>query len=103
MAAEGPPIRVSVAYVGPEEEFFRAIDVPADSSVGEAVRRSGVLEACPEIDLDSHKLGIFGKLAKAEQRLAEGDRVEIYRPLIADPKEARKRRAEEGKALKKGG
>jgi putative ubiquitin-RnfH superfamily antitoxin RatB of RatAB toxin-antitoxin module len=94
---------VAVAYVGPEEEFLRSLEVPAGTTAGEAVSRSGALEQCPEIDLASHKLGIFGKLVRSDQALAEGDRVEIYRPLIADPKEARKRRAEEGKALKKGG
>jgi putative ubiquitin-RnfH superfamily antitoxin RatB of RatAB toxin-antitoxin module len=71
--------------------------------VGEAIERSGLLAQCPEIDLAVFKVGIFGKVAKIDQVLEEGDRVEIYRPLIADPKEARKRRAAEGKVLRKGG
>jgi hypothetical protein len=62
-----------------------------------------VLGECPEIDLGHFKVGIYGKLTKLSQALEDGDRVEIYRPLIADPKEARKRRAEEGKPMRKGG
>ncbi len=66
----------------------------------EAVERSGILQEFTDIDLGKSRLGIFGKVAKADAVLKEGDRVEIYRPLIADPKEARKKRAAEGKALK---
>ena len=62
-----------------------------------------MLEKYPEIDLAANKLGIFGKLAKADTVLRDRDRIEIYRPLIADPKEVRRRRAEEGKVMKKGG
>jgi len=72
-------------------------------TVREAVERSRIAEHFPEIDPATAKLGIFAKAAKADAVLQDGDRVEIYRPLIADPKEARKKRAAEGKPLKKGG
>jgi putative ubiquitin-RnfH superfamily antitoxin RatB of RatAB toxin-antitoxin module len=97
------PLRVAVAYVGPAAQVLEPLEVPAGTTVGEAIERSGLLAQCPEIDLEVFKVGIFGKLAKIDQVLEEGDRVEIYRPLIADPKEARKRRAAEGKVLRKGG
>jgi putative ubiquitin-RnfH superfamily antitoxin RatB of RatAB toxin-antitoxin module len=96
-------MRVAVAYVGPAAQVLEPLEVPAGTTVGGAIERSGLLAQCPEIDLEVFKVGIFGKLAKIDQVLAEGDRVEIYRPLIADPKEARKRRAAEGKVLRKGG
>lgn len=97
------PLRVAVAYVGPAAQVLEPLEVPTGTTVGEAIERSGLLAQCPEIDLAVFKVGIFGKLAKIDQVLEEGDRVEIYRPLIADPKEARKRRAAEGKPMRKGG
>jgi putative ubiquitin-RnfH superfamily antitoxin RatB of RatAB toxin-antitoxin module len=69
----------------------------------EAVELSGLLREFPEIDLGKNKLGIWNKLAKADAVLRDRDRVEIYRPLIADPKEVRRQRAAEGKVMKKGG
>ncbi|MCG6896875.1 MAG: RnfH family protein [Thiocapsa sp.] len=96
-------LRVSVAYVGPSEQFSRSLEARVGTLVREAIERSGILSQCPEIDLAVNQVGIFGKLAKLDQVLADGDRVEIYRPLIADPKEARKRRAAEGKPMRKGG
>ena len=63
----------------------------------------GILEKYPEIDLEKGKFGIFGKLSKTDAVLRDRDRIEIYRPLIADPKEVRRKRAEEGKVMKKGG
>jgi putative ubiquitin-RnfH superfamily antitoxin RatB of RatAB toxin-antitoxin module len=96
-------IRVSVAYVGPQGAWLKPLELPPGTALGQAIERSGLLVLCPEIDLGSFKVGIFGKLAPLGQTLEDGDRVEIYRPLIADPKESRKRRAEEGKPLRKGG
>ncbi len=66
-------------------------------------RSRGVLEAFPDIDLAKNKVGIFSKLVKLDESLRDKDRVEIYRSLIADPKEVRRKRAEEGKVTKKGG
>jgi hypothetical protein len=71
--------------------------------VREAIERSGLLAEFPEIDLANNKLGIWNKLAKPDALLRDKDRVEIYRPLIADPKEVRRQRAAEGKVMKKGG
>jgi putative ubiquitin-RnfH superfamily antitoxin RatB of RatAB toxin-antitoxin module len=95
-------IRVEVAYAKPEEQALIALEVEEGATVRQAIERSGVLRQFPEIDLDQQRVGIFGKIAAPDQALQNGDRVEIYRPLIADPKEARKRRAAEGKAMRKG-
>lgn len=90
--------QVSVAYVGANAQFLRSLAVSAGSPVREAIERSGVLAQFPEIDLDVNKIGVFGRQVKLDRILEEGDRVEIYRPLIADPKVARQRRAEESNA-----
>lgn len=96
-------LKVSVAYVGENDQVLRPIEVRIGTTVRQAIEQSGVLSRCPEIDLAVNQVGIFGKLAKLDRVLEDGDRVEIYRPLIADPKEARKRRAAEGKPMRKGG
>lgn len=95
-------LKVAVAYVGPETQVLRPMEVRPGTTAGAAIEGSGVLEQCPEIDLGRYKVGIFGKLVALDQTLEDGDRVEVYRPLIADPKETRKRRAEEGKPMRKG-
>jgi putative ubiquitin-RnfH superfamily antitoxin RatB of RatAB toxin-antitoxin module len=71
--------------------------------VQQAIEASGLAQKHPEIDLAKNKVGVYGKLAKLDTPLRDRDRVEIYRPLIADPKEVRRKRAEEGKVMKKGG
>jgi putative ubiquitin-RnfH superfamily antitoxin RatB of RatAB toxin-antitoxin module len=96
-------LKVSVAYVGPNDQVLRPLEVRIGTTVREAIEQSAVISRCPEIDLAVNQVGIFGKAAKLDQVLEDSDRVEIYRPLIADPKEARKRRAAEGKAMRKGG
>ena len=96
-------IKVEVVYALPQEQTLLQIDVPQGTQVQDAIRLSGILEKYPEIDLASNKFGIFGKACKADAVLREKDRIEIYRPLIADPKEVRKRLAAEGKVMKKGG
>lgn len=95
-------MRVEVAYALPQEQIILAIEGERGLTPKQAIERSGILERFPEIDLASCKVGIFGKLSKLDVELSPGDRVEIYRPLIADPKEARKKRAAEGKVMKKG-
>ena len=95
-------IEVEVAYARPDEQIILALKVPAGATIEDAIRRSSVMERFPEIDLATNKVGVFGKVGRLDQELSPGDRVEIYRPLIADPKEARKQRAAEGKAMKKG-
>ena len=96
-------IEVEVAYATPQEQCVLKVRGQSGLTVMQAVQRSKILERFPEIDLAEAKMGVFGKLAKPDAPLLEGDRVEVYRPLIADPKEARKRRAAEGKPMKKGG
>ena len=96
-------ICVEVAYARPDIQVIIPLEVGLGTTVEQAVRQSGVLERFPEIDLAVNKVGIFGKLSKLDQILREKDRVEIYRKLIADPKEIRKQRAAEGKKMKKGG
>lgn len=96
-------IPVEVSYALPEEQIIVKLQVQRGTTLVEAVKRSGILQRFPEIDLQKNKVGIFGKINKQDYVLREGDRVEIYRPLIADPKEIRKQRAAEGKRMKKGG
>jgi len=95
-------MQYEVAYALPEEQVILPVSGPAGMTVVQAIEQSGILARFPDIDLAVNKLGVFGKLAKADTVLNPGDRVEIYRPLIADPKEARKKRAAEGKVMKKG-
>ena len=96
-------INIEVVYALPDEQILLKRSVPSGSTVAEAIQASGVLDKHPEIDLADNKLGIFGKLTKAGAVVRDKDRIEIYRPLIADPKEVRRKRAEEGKVMKKGG
>ena len=96
-------ISVEVVYPLPQkQEIFTVKLISEGATVRQAIEASGVLLKYPEIDLAKNKLGIFAKLAKPETPLRHQDRVEIYRPLIADPKEVRKQRAAEGKIMKKG-
>lgn len=96
-------INVEVTYALPAKQEIIALRLPAGSTLAQAVEASGLLKKYPEIDLLQNKLGVFGKLSKPDAVLHDKDRVEIYRPLIADPKEVRRKRAEEGKVMKKGG
>jgi putative ubiquitin-RnfH superfamily antitoxin RatB of RatAB toxin-antitoxin module len=97
-------INVEVCYALKERQEVVRLKLPAGSTAQRAVEASGLLQKHPEIDLDkTNKLGVFAKLVKADTVLRDKDRVEIYRPLIADPKEVRRKRAEEGKVMKKGG
>ncbi|SCZ49553.1 RnfH family protein [Thiohalomonas denitrificans] len=96
-------IKVEVAYALPEIQVIIPLDVEEGATAEDAIRKSGILDRFPEIDLAKAKVGVFGKLVKLDSLLRPKDRVEIYRPLKADPKEVRKRRAAEGKAMKKGG
>jgi len=86
-------IQVEIAYALRERQALVAVEVEKGATVEEAIQRSGILEAFPEIDLQRAKVGIFGRPAALDERMRDGDRVEIYRPLIADPKDARRERA----------
>ena len=96
-------IMVEVAYALPKEQLIIPVRVPVGTTAEDAIKLSGILQKFPDIDLATNKFGIFGKLTKPDTVLRELDRVEIYRPLIADPKEVRRQRAAEGKVMKKGG
>jgi putative ubiquitin-RnfH superfamily antitoxin RatB of RatAB toxin-antitoxin module len=94
-------MQVEVVFALPEKQTLLALQVPVNTTVIEAVELSGILALHPEIDLSRQKLGIFGRLAKPGEVLQPGDRVEILRPLKADPKEVRRRLAAEGKTMGK--
>lgn len=96
-------INVEVTYALPEHQSLSRVQLAEGATVEDAIRTSGLLDAFPEIDLAKNKVGIFSKLVKLDEKVRDRDRVEIYRPLIADPKEVRRKRAEEGKVTKKGG
>ena len=96
-------IKIEIVYALPHEQELIKLEVPANSTIADAIKLSGLQEKHAEIDLEKGKFGLFGKLSKLDVIVREKDRVEIYRPLIADPKEVRKKRAEEGKVMKKGG
>ncbi|MGE0081029.1 MAG: RnfH family protein [Thiohalomonadaceae bacterium] len=95
--------QVEVAYARPDQQLIVPVEVESGMTLRHAIERSGLLEKFPEIDLATAKVGVFGKLSKLDKELHPKDRVEIYRPLIADPKEVRKQRSAEGKRMKKGG
>lgn len=95
-------IRIEVVYALAERQEIVPLTLPAGTTVQQAIEQSGLLAKYPEIDLQKNKLGIFAKLSKPDTVLRDRDRVEIYRPLIADPKAVRKQRADEGKVMKKG-
>ncbi len=96
-------IHVEVVYAMRDRQKVASVQLPQGASVREAIERSGLLVEFPEIDLAANKVGIWNKLAKVDAVLRDNDRVEIYRPLLADPKEVRRQRAAEGKVMKKGG
>jgi putative ubiquitin-RnfH superfamily antitoxin RatB of RatAB toxin-antitoxin module len=96
-------IAVEVAYAKPDEQLILKLEVAPGTTLQQAIEQSGILDRFPEIDPTRLKAGVFGKLKKLDQTLRAGDRVEIYRPLIADPKQVRKQRAAQGKRMKKGG
>ncbi|MBP8277762.1 MAG: RnfH family protein [Propionivibrio sp.] len=95
-------ISVEVVYALPAKQELLTVRLNEGATVRQAIESSGILQKYPEIDLAKNKLGIFAKLTKPDSVLRDRDRVEIYRPLIADPKEVRKQRAAEGKVMKKG-
>ena len=100
---EAIKIHVEVAYALPDEQQLISMHVDQGTTLEQAIRLSGILELHADIELGkTNKFGVFGKMAKADRVLKDGDRVEIYRPLIADPKEVRRKRASEGKVTKKG-
>jgi len=97
LMSEDNTIQVEVAYALPEKQAIVEVEVAVGTTALEAAQQSGITDKFKGIDLDNAKFGIFGNVVSAKQVLREGDRVEIYRPLIADPKEVRKARAARAK------
>ena len=94
--AEGT-IEVEVVYALPQAQTVLRLNVPDGTTIAEAIAASGVLARHPEIDAPTMRAGIFGQRKALTTRLTDGDRIEIYRPLIADPKQARHARARRAK------
>jgi putative ubiquitin-RnfH superfamily antitoxin RatB of RatAB toxin-antitoxin module len=86
-------ISVEVVYGLPEKQALLKVEVPKGCTAGQAIERSGIREVFPDMEVNPDSIGVFGKKVPPEQPLLNGDRVEIYRPLIADPKESRRQRA----------
>jgi putative ubiquitin-RnfH superfamily antitoxin RatB of RatAB toxin-antitoxin module len=85
-------LKIEVVYALRERQVLTLIEVEEGASVREAIEGSGILRQFPEIELTPGRVGVFGKVVDPDSQLRDGDRVEIYRPLEADPKEARRRR-----------
>jgi len=96
-------IHVEVAYATPKEQMIIPLEVPTTITVQQAIEKSKILLYFDEINLNQNKVGIFSKICSLDTPLREGDRVEIYRPLLADPKEVRRRRAAQEKRRQEGG
>ncbi|AEY01195.1 hypothetical protein GU3_07195 [Oceanimonas sp. GK1] len=90
-------IQVEVVYALPAKQTVLTLRVAPDACVREIIEQSGILRQFPEIDLEQNAVGIFSRQVKLDQTVFDGDRIEIYRPLLADPKEIRRRRAEQAK------
>ena len=96
-------MKIEVIYALPERQELVTLDLPEGGTAQQAVEASGLLQKYPDIELGGrNKLGVFAKLVKADTVLRDRDRVEIYRPLIADPKEVRRQKAAEGKVMRRG-
>jgi len=95
--------RVEVAYALPDHQELLTVDVKPGTTLREAIEQSGILELFPEVDLATRQVGVFGKLVAEDREVQPGERVEVYRPLKANPKEVRRLRAAQGKKMTKGG
>ena len=84
-------MQIGVAYSEPGQQIWLNIEVPDESSVKEAIERSGILKQFPHIDLGAQKVGVFGRLIKLDAAIKPGDRIEIYRGIIADPESVPRR------------
>lgn len=92
-----PEIRVEVVYALPDKQYLRQVALEEGSTLEQAIQASGLLALRRDIDLSKNKVGIFSRPAKLDDVIQEGDRVEIYRPLLIDPKALRRQRAERAK------
>ncbi|PPD42221.1 MAG: RnfH family protein [Methylobacter sp.] len=85
-------MNVGVCYAEVDRQLWMRLEVPDNSTIEEAIKLSGVLKLYPEINLSSQKVGIFGKIASLDTLVKDGDRVEIYRQITADPQTVQRRR-----------
>lgn len=92
MASDKPAVRVEIAHVGRSEVYLSTVNIMPGTNVREAIEQSNILNKYPEINLDGNRVGIFGRLCGLDHIPIDGDRIEIYRPLSTDPREARRRR-----------
>ena len=96
----GDLLRVSVAFAYPDRQVLLSTDLAEGATLRDAIEQSGIRDKIPEIDLEQMRVGVFGKLKALDDAVRSSDRVEIYRPLKADPKEARRARAQADKSPK---
>ncbi len=101
MNTDTPMIHVEVVYALPQEQRVLSLMVDSSMTVEEIIQQSGVLTLYPEIDLAKNKVGVFSRNVKLDSLVRDHDRIEIYRPLLADPKEIRRKRAEQAKLAAK--
>ncbi|GAB1439068.1 RnfH family protein [Providencia sp.] len=94
-------LNIEVTYALPEKQFLLSVKVEEGTTIEGAILASGILALRDDIDLKKNKVGIYSRPAKLADLVQDGDRIEIYRPLIADPKELRRKRAEKSKETKK--
>jgi len=85
-------MNVSLAFVEGSKQIWQKLDIPEGSTIRQVILISGILDDMPHIDLETHKVGIYGKIAELTDPLKEGDRVEIYRPITADPATVKRRK-----------
>lgn len=90
-------IAVEVAYAGPQGQFLLRVELPEGATTGDAIRASGIASRLPGVEIGERNVGIWSRVCGLSAALRDGDRVEIYRPLVADPKDTRRKRAEEQK------
>ena len=91
------PLRIEIVYAEPQRAIVKTLHLPAGASVADALQLAALDPEFAGVDLANSALGIFGKLTQGNQLLRQGDRIEIYRPLAADPKEARRARAQQAR------
>ncbi|MDP2762284.1 MAG: RnfH family protein [Sideroxyarcus sp.] len=91
-------MKIGIAYALPQRQAWFDVNLPDGATIKDAIERSGILGQFPEIDLEKNKVGIYGKVSKLDAVLNDGDRVEIYRPIICDPKTVPRKAKAEGAA-----
>ncbi|SDH13058.1 RnfH family protein [Roseospirillum parvum] len=97
--ADAPaPLKIGVAYATAARQVWLEVTVPAGTTIKQAIETSGVLKQFRDIDLATQKVGIFGRLANLTDTVNDGDRVEIYRPITADPRQVKRKRADDAPA-----